>query len=114
MTARKIFLIALALAPGFAGSAYAQSDTRYLKERCSQLLGYYAYYGIDRRENSDGVKNGVWVAASVDCGKGRYQEGIAEMEQLLRDKNMPVVAADKMSTPDYSVAPMSHAVANAP
>jgi hypothetical protein len=106
--------LAIALAPVSIGTASAQSNQNYLKDRCAQLLGYYAYYGIDRRENSDGVKNGVWVAATADCEKGRYEEGIAELERLMRDKNMPVVSADMMSTPDGSVSPIPHSVAHAP
>jgi hypothetical protein len=106
--------LAIALAPALTSTASAQTDQRYLKARCAQLLGYYAYYGIDRRENSDGVKNGVWVAATADCAKGRYEEGIAELERMMREKNMPVIAADTMSTPDGSVSPIPHSVAGAP
>src|SRR5580698_10126089 len=105
---RAASLLALALVPVSIGTASAQSDRDYLKNRCAQLLGYYAYYGVDRRENSDGVKNGVWVAATADCAKGNYEARIAEIEPLMREKNMPIMAADKMSTPDGSVSPMSH------
>lgn len=105
-----VALSMIALAPAGADAQSAQ----YLKDRCAQLLGYYAYYGIDRRENSDGVKNGVWIGATADCGKGRYQQGIADIERLMRDRKLPVLSADTIRTPDYSVMPMAHGVAEAP
>ena len=106
--------LSIVLAPVAAGTASAQTDQNYLKNRCAQLLGYYAYYGTDRRENSDGVKNGVWVAATADCAAGRYEEGIAEIERLMRDRQLPIMSADTIRTPDGSVSPMPRAVAHAP
>lgn len=104
----------IALVPIAATAQSGPSDRPYLKQRCAQLLGYYAYYGIDRRENSDGVKNGVWVGASAECDKGRYEQGIADLERLMRDKNTPVPSAEAIRTPDGSVSPMPRAVATAP
>jgi len=73
----------------------------YEKARCAQLLGYYAYYGESRRENSDGTKNGLWIAASVDCAAGRYEMGLAEIERLLTNKHFPIPGAEQASTPRW-------------
>ena len=57
-----------------------------LKARCSELLEFFDWYGADRSENSDGARNHTRISAGIDCSKGRYAEGVALMEALLRRK----------------------------
>ena len=79
-------MLAIVLA---AGAASAQS-TEDLKARCNQLISYYDRFGASRSENSDGNRNMTRVGAGVDCEKGRYQESIAAMEGLLKQKHFDV------------------------
>lgn len=57
-----------------------------LKARCAQLLEFFDWYGADRSENSDGARNHTRIAAGIDCTNGRYAEGVAAMEALLKRK----------------------------
>jgi hypothetical protein len=77
-------------------SAAAQT-TPSLKARCSQLLAYYDWYGSSRSENTDGSRNMASIGARVDCDHGRYEQGIAEMEDLLRRKQLPVPPSTELS-----------------
>jgi hypothetical protein len=61
-----------------------------LKARCQQLLDYYEWFGSSRHENTDGVYNLDFERARVDCDHGRYEQGIAELEGLLRRKKFVV------------------------
>ena len=79
-----IFAVVLA-----ASAASAQSPED-LKARCNQLISYYDRYGASRSENSDGARNMTRIGAGIDCDKGRYQEAIAAMESLLKQKNFDV------------------------
>ena len=72
-----------------ASPAFAQSQSD-LKARCDQLISYYDRYGAGRSENSDGARNTTRIGAGIDCERGRYNEGIAAMEALLRNKNFDV------------------------
>ncbi len=56
------------------------------KTRCAELLEFFDWYGADRSENSDGARNHTRIAAGVDCSQGRYTEGVAAMEALLKRK----------------------------
>jgi hypothetical protein len=60
--------------------------TEQLKARCSQLIAYYDRFGVGRSVHSDGRRNFDRISASLDCSQGRYAEGIAIMEDLLRRK----------------------------
>jgi hypothetical protein len=75
-----------------ANPAFAQSQPD-LKARCDQLISYYDRYGASRSENSDGARNPTRMGAGIDCERGRYNEGIAAMEALLRNKNFDVPPA---------------------
>ncbi len=63
-----------------------QSGGQTLKARCSQLIAYYDRFGAGRSNNSDGRRNHTRLSAEIDCSRGLYAEGIAEMEALLRRK----------------------------
>jgi hypothetical protein len=67
-------------------AASAQAPPRDLKVRCAELLEFFDWYGADRSENSDGARNHTRIAAGIDCSRGRYAEGVAAMEALLRRK----------------------------
>jgi len=69
--------------------AFAQSQED-LKSRCNQLISYYDRYGASRSENSYGHRNITRIGAGVDCEKGHYQDSIAAMEALLKQKNFDV------------------------
>ena len=60
--------------------------TQDLKARCTQLIEFFDWYGADRSENSDGARNHTRIGAGMDCSKGRYAEGVALMEALLKRK----------------------------
>ena len=60
--------------------------TAQLKARCAQLIAYYDRYGVGRSFNSDGRRNHTRIGAEIDCSRGLYAKGIAEMDDLLRRK----------------------------
>ena len=82
-------IVAVVLGTALAVPAFAQSQED-LKARCNQLISYYDRYGASRSENTDGNRNMTRIGAGVDCEKGRYQESIAAMEALLKNKNFDV------------------------
>jgi len=47
-------------------------------------------YGAGRSENTDGARNHTRIAAGLECEQGRYAQGIAEMEALLKHKAFDV------------------------
>jgi hypothetical protein len=64
-----------------------------LKARCDQLFEYYEWFGTSRHENTDGGHNMTAIRARIDCDHGRYEQGIAQMEELLRRKKFTVPPA---------------------
>ena len=70
-----------------AAPVTAQAD---LKARCNQLVSYYSRYGSTRGEDTDGNRNFIRLGAEVDCRDGRYEKGIAAMEQLMNGKHWTV------------------------
>jgi hypothetical protein len=83
-------------------SAQTQQD---LKARCAQLVNFFDYYGVSRGENSDGARNWTRIKAGMDCDHGRYEEGIEDMEALLKRKAFDVPPTELASTPDGRVTP---------
>jgi hypothetical protein len=79
------FVLAAGIVP--APAALAQPD---LKVRCNQLVSYYARYGSSRGEDTDGNRNFIRLGAEIDCRDGRYEKGIATMEELMKGKNWSV------------------------
>ena len=82
--------IALATAV-MSASAIAQNSATApnnadLKARCDQLISMYDRYGASRSENSDGARNHTRIGAGIDCANGHAAEGVAAMEELLKDK----------------------------
>jgi hypothetical protein len=87
-------------------SAQTQQD---LKARCAQLVNFFDYYGVSRGEHSDGARNWTRIAAGMDCDHGHYEDGIRDMEALLRRKAIDVPPAEFASTPDGRVMPLTAA-----
>ena len=86
---------AVAATAGLMSSAIAQNSAAVpnnadLKARCDQLISMYDRYGASRGENSDGARNHTRIGAGVDCQEGRYAQGVAEMETLLKNKHFEV------------------------
>jgi hypothetical protein len=82
--------IALAIVV-MSSSAIAQNSATSpsnadLKTRCDQLISMYDRYGASRSENSDGARNHTRIGAGIDCANGHAAEGIAAMQELLKDK----------------------------
>jgi hypothetical protein len=94
LSSRSTIALAVTLAAGMMNSASAQNaasaSTSPDKARCDQLISYFDRYGASRGENSDGVRNHTRIAAGLDCEKGRYAEGVAAMETLLKNKHFDV------------------------
>ena len=94
LLSRSTIALAVTLAAGMVNSASAQNaasaSTSPDKARCDQLISYFDRYGASRGENSDGVRNHTRIAAGLDCEKGRYAEGVAAMETLLKNKHFDV------------------------
>jgi hypothetical protein len=87
--ARLALLPALVLmlgATAFTAPVAAQSTGQTPRERCGQLIAYFDRFGASRTLNSDGRRNQTRLAAEVDCSRGHYDKGIAEMEALLKRK----------------------------
>ena len=76
----------LAILLGASPSAgQAQDDPAKLAQRCSQLYAYADQVLTMRSEGGGGPGLAV-RGAGVDCEKGRYQQGIAELEKALRNR----------------------------
>jgi hypothetical protein len=92
---RSTIVLAVVLAVGMVKAASAQNAASAptspdLKARCDQLISYFDRYGASRGENSDGTRNHTRIAVGLDCEKGRYAEGVAAMETLLKNKHFDV------------------------
>jgi hypothetical protein len=100
--------LATGLMASIADPASAQTQTD-LKARCAQLVNFFDYYGVSRGEHSDGARNWTRIKAGMDCDHGHYEEGIEDMEALLKRKGFTVPPAELASTPDGRVSPLTGA-----
>ena len=69
--------------------AVSQAQDDKLKARCSQLYAM-ADRALSRRSEGGGGPNLAVQGASVDCQKGRYEQGIRELEKALRSQGYTV------------------------
>jgi hypothetical protein len=75
----------LLLAP-FSG--HAQQSSEQLAARCAQLGGLFDRFNLQRGEGSGGP-NMARLGAALDCQRGRYQQGIKALEELLQRNRNP-------------------------
>jgi len=68
--------------------ANAQQSSEQLAARCAQLGGLYDRYNLQRGEGSGGP-NMARLGAGIDCQKGRYEQGIKALEELLQRNRIP-------------------------
>jgi len=64
-------------------AASAQQTNEQLAARCAELGALYDRYNARRGEGSGGP-NMARLGAGLDCQKGRYQQGIKALEDLLQ------------------------------
>ncbi len=69
-------------------SGHAQQTNEQLAARCAQLGALYDRYNLQRGEGSGGP-NMARLGAALDCQKGRYQQGIKALEDLLQRNRIP-------------------------
>jgi len=71
----------------------AQDDAAKLAARCGQLFSL-ADRALSRRSEGGGGPNLTVQGAGVDCQKGRYEQGIRELEKVLRGQGYTVPPAN--------------------
>jgi hypothetical protein len=67
----------------------AEAQQNPLAARCSQLFTF-ADRALSRRSEGGGGPNLMVQGAGVDCQKGRYEQGIRELEKILRNQGYTV------------------------
>src|SRR5687768_8865834 len=70
------------------GSAGAQQTNEQLAARCNELGAIFDRFGARRGEGSGGPDM-TRLGAGIDCQKGRYQQGIKALEDLLQRNKIP-------------------------
>ena len=85
MRTRSSALLSCALAGALLAptAASAQQTNGQLAARCAELGALYDRYNTRRGEGSGGP-NMARLGAGLDCQKGRYQQGIKALEDLLQ------------------------------
>jgi hypothetical protein len=79
----RYLLLAAAMLCAAPVAAQAQDDK--LKARCNQLYTM-ADRALSRRGEGGGGPNMIVQSAGLDCQKGRYEQGIRELEKVLRNQ----------------------------
>ena len=94
--------IAFLLEPAAAFASGAEEACPiYLRQRCEQLVAYYDYYGVSRKQNSDGRRNHTRIKAAIECQRGDCLAGINRMLVLMRNKAMvPPLVGARFSEPE--------------
>jgi hypothetical protein len=75
-----------------AMAASAQQTNEQLAARCAELGALYDRYNTRRSEGSGGPDM-IRLGAGIDCQKGRYQQGIKALEDLLQRNRVPIPPA---------------------
>jgi hypothetical protein len=86
--AGSLLSIAAALALCACTAAPAQPYNEPLARRCATLLALFDKYGVQHSQGSGGPDI-IYVGAGIDCGNGRYAQGIQAMEDLLQRNKIP-------------------------
>lgn len=87
---RPLALLAITIAAFGAAPGFAQVDEQKAA-RCAQLAGLFDRYAARRGEGSGGP-NLTRAGAGLDCERGRYDQGIKALEDLLRRNGITVPA----------------------
>jgi len=74
-------------------SGHAQQTDEQLAARCAQLGALFDRYNLQRGEGSGGP-NMARLGAGLDCQRGRYQQGIRALEELLQRNRIPYPPAN--------------------
>ena len=85
------FALAAVLLGASPIASQAQDDAAKLAARCNQLYAYADQVLTMRSEGGGGPGLAV-RGAGVDCQKGRYEQGIRELEKALRNRGYTVPA----------------------
>lgn len=85
---RRILLATLALAATLPAPGQAQ-DSSALAARCNQLFTV-ADRALTRRGEGSGGPNMIVQGAGIDCQRGRYEQGIRDLERVLRSQGHTV------------------------
>jgi hypothetical protein len=85
------FLLVAGLLGALPVAGQAQDDP--LKARCSQLYAM-ADRALSRRGEGGGGPNMIVQGAGIDCQKGRYEQGIRDLEKVLRSQGYTVPPAN--------------------
>lgn len=81
--------LALLALSGWLGTAAAQPTREQLAARCNELGALYDRYNTRRSEGSGGPDM-ARLGAGIDCQKGRYEDGIRTLEELLRRSRIAI------------------------
>lgn len=84
-------LLTAALLCAVPAASQAQDDA--LKARCNQLFTM-ADRALSRRGEGGGGANMIVQGAGIDCQRGRYDRGIADLERVLRSQGFTVPPAN--------------------
>lgn len=83
-----LFWLAAAGLVVLPASGRAQQTNEQLAARCAQLGALFDRYNLQRGEGSGGP-NMARLGAALDCQRGRYEQGIRALEQLLQRNRIP-------------------------
>jgi hypothetical protein len=86
---RSARLCLLALAATCLLPAAGQTQQDPLAARCTQLY-QMADRAMSRRSEGSGGLNMMVQSAGIDCQKGHYEQGIRELEKVLRSQGYTV------------------------
>jgi hypothetical protein len=90
---RPSVLLGLAVVLLSPGGGAAQQTNEQLAARCNELGAIFDRYGTRRGEGSGGPDM-TRLGAGIDCQKGRYQQGIKALEDLLKRNRIPYPPAN--------------------
>lgn len=91
---KRLLLTALAALNvlAFLPAARAQQTNEQLAARCAELGAIYDRYNTRRGEGSGGPDM-IRLGAGIDCQKGKYQQGIKALEDLLQRNRIAIPPA---------------------
>jgi len=91
MMTRRCRTCLLSILAAFASlpvTVQAQQTNEQLAARCAELGALFDRYNARRGEGSGGPAM-LRLGAGIDCQRGRYQQGIKTLEDLLQRNRIP-------------------------